>query len=71
MASRTDAAQTPQHTRDPMPPRQARACADRLRANVERALKGKPETVRRKGSSTPLIDTKQMANSITHKARNV
>jgi MoxR-like ATPase len=30
-----------------MPPRQAQACADRLRANVERALKGKPETVRR------------------------
>jgi len=40
---------------------------DRIRSGIEPPLK--PATERRKGSSTPLIDTAIMANSITYEVR--
>ncbi|MCX8207429.1 MAG: hypothetical protein N3G75_06315 [Methanothrix sp.] len=43
------------------------AIIERIRAHIPPPLK--PETVRRKGSSTPLIDTGQLIGSITHQIR--
>lgn len=40
---------------------------DRIRAHIPPPLS--PETIRRKGSTTPLIDTGQLVGSITHQIR--
>lgn len=44
-----------------------RAILEKIRSHIPPPLK--PETVRRKGSSTPLIDTGQLIGSITHQIR--
>jgi phage gpG-like protein len=40
---------------------------NRIREGIEPALK--PETIRRKGSSKPLIDTGQLVNSVSHQVK--